>query len=338
MKILFYGAGVMGSLYAAKLQASGQDVSILARGNRLSAIREHGLVLEEGITGSRMSAQIKVVEVLNPEDAYDLVVVMMPKKNIPEILPILAENRRTPNVLFMFNNAAGPDQMVQALGRDRVLLGFPGAGGKMNGHIVQYSIVSGRQQPTTLGELDGSASLRLKNFIKSFKIAGFPVAISANMDAWLKTHATEICPMANALTMAEGQIKTLANDPKSLGLAVRAIKEGYRVLNALHIPITPARRRLFALIPERILVGLMRRVLRSKKAALLIGHADTARDEMEDLCSEVMALAQSASVLTPALDQQLQFNQDMNTMASSAFLLLSFWPGSSMGQTMNKDI
>ena len=31
MKILFYGAGVMGSLYAARLKDSGQDISVLAR-------------------------------------------------------------------------------------------------------------------------------------------------------------------------------------------------------------------------------------------------------------------------------------------------------------------
>ncbi len=40
MKILFYGAGVLGSLYAARLQESGQEVSILARGQRLA---QHGL-------------------------------------------------------------------------------------------------------------------------------------------------------------------------------------------------------------------------------------------------------------------------------------------------------
>ena len=34
MKILFYGAGVLGSLFAARLQESGQEVSILARGQR----------------------------------------------------------------------------------------------------------------------------------------------------------------------------------------------------------------------------------------------------------------------------------------------------------------
>ena len=46
MKILIYGAGVMGSLYAARLKESGQDVSILARGQRLADIRERGIIVD----------------------------------------------------------------------------------------------------------------------------------------------------------------------------------------------------------------------------------------------------------------------------------------------------
>jgi 2-dehydropantoate 2-reductase len=128
MKILFYGAGVIGSLYAAKLKKSGQEVSILAREQRLSDIRQHGIVLEDVSTGNLTTTRVNVVGQMDPEDAYDLVVVMLPKNHIPEILPILAVNRHISNVLFMVNNAAGPGEMISALGRERVLLGFPGGG------------------------------------------------------------------------------------------------------------------------------------------------------------------------------------------------------------------
>lgn len=46
LNVLVYGAGVLGSLYAARLQQSGCNVSILARGQRLAELREHGIVLE----------------------------------------------------------------------------------------------------------------------------------------------------------------------------------------------------------------------------------------------------------------------------------------------------
>ncbi len=51
MKILVYGAGVIGTLYAARLQESGQQVTLLARGQRLADVRRHGLTLEDVASG-----------------------------------------------------------------------------------------------------------------------------------------------------------------------------------------------------------------------------------------------------------------------------------------------
>ncbi len=65
MKILFYGAGVLGSLYAARLQEAGHQVSVLARGQRLSDIREHGLVLEDANTGLQTTTRVDVIERLD---------------------------------------------------------------------------------------------------------------------------------------------------------------------------------------------------------------------------------------------------------------------------------
>jgi 2-dehydropantoate 2-reductase len=53
MKILAYGAGVIGTLYAARLQESGQRVTGLARGRRLADIRTHSLVLEDVVSPIR---------------------------------------------------------------------------------------------------------------------------------------------------------------------------------------------------------------------------------------------------------------------------------------------
>ena len=304
MNILFYGAGVLGSLYAARLHEAGQQVSILARGQRLADIREHGIVLEDGDTGERTTTRVNVVERLALVDAYDLVVVLMRKNHIAAILPVLAANHHTPNILFMGNNAAGPGAMTEALGQDRVLLGFPGAGGYREGHKIIYKIVPGRQQSTTFGELDGSTTPRLERIVAAFKAAGFPVAISPNMDAWLKTHLAEVSPTANALYMASGDNYQLARNHEGLVLMVRAIREGYRVLQALDVPITPANHRVFSWIPEPILVAILRRVLNTKTAEIEIaGHANVARDEFKEHADDFRALARSTDVPTPAMER-----------------------------------
>jgi len=304
MKILVYGAGVMGSLYGARLEESGQDVTVLARGKRLEEIREHGLVLEDATAGQRTTTAVRSIDRLSPEDAYDLVVVLMRRTQIGAVLPILAENRHTPNVLFMCNNASGPDEMIEALGRNRVLLGFPGAGGVLTGHVVRYVVVSGRNQATTLGEPGGKTTPRLRRVARAFKAAGFPVETSKNMDAWLKTHVVKVSPVANALYMAGGDNHELARRRDVLALMVRAMREGFQVLRALQIPILPPKLKVVEWLPEPVVTFLMRLMVDTKQAEItMAGHANVARDEMKQIADEFMALAQTTSVPTPAMDR-----------------------------------
>ena len=47
MRILIYGAGVIGSLYAALFAEAGYDTSIYARGKRLEFLKKNGLLYKE---------------------------------------------------------------------------------------------------------------------------------------------------------------------------------------------------------------------------------------------------------------------------------------------------
>jgi 2-dehydropantoate 2-reductase len=307
MRILVYGAGNIGSLYAALLRASGQDVSILARGQRLADIRDHGIQLENAVTGERTAAWVDTVERLGADDAYDLVLVILPKNHVSEVLQILAANRATPSVMFFGNNAAGPGEMVDALGRDRVMLGFPGAAAVRRDGDIHYLITSAQEQPTTVGELDGGTSPRVVAIEKVLKAAGFSTAISSNMDAWLKTHVAKISPTGNALYMAGGDHHRLARTRDALVLMLRAIREGYNVLGALGVPITPAHQRIFQWIPEPLLLVIMRCMVESKEASVKIGHALGARNEMQTIADEFRTLSASASVSTPAIDRLYRY-------------------------------
>ena len=303
MKILVYGAGNIGSLYAAKLMDAGHDVTILARGARLHDIRAHGIVLQDFRTGRESTTQIKAVERLAAEDAYDLVLVILPRSSVPEVLPILASNQKTPSVMFFGNNASGPEEMIKALGRKRVLLGFPGAAAVPHEKYIRYIILDQREQPTTVGELDGSDSKRIKTIATALQSAGFPSAICTNMDAWLKTHVAEISPTANALYMAGSALDELKRNRNALVLMFRAIREGHRVLTALGIPITPSSHRIFRWMPMFLLVALTRRKLSDKAWSIKIGHAVAARDEMSAIADEFRELARKSGIATQAIDQ-----------------------------------
>jgi 2-dehydropantoate 2-reductase len=295
---------VLGSLYAAKLRQAGHDVSILARGQRLADLQASGIVLEEARTGVRTSTPVDVVDRLEPRDAYDVVLVIVRKDQLPSVLPIVGANRGTPTVLFMVNNASGPEALTQAVGRERVLLGFAGAGGTREADVVRYHILPAWQQATTLGELDGKRTPRLEQIAAALRQSGFPTALSARMDAWLTTHVVWTCPAAHALYMVGGSNDALARTRDAVVLWVRAVREGYRAMRRLGMPITPAILRVFEVIPEPLFVAFLRRLLDTPTAELVIArHANTARAEYVQLGNEFLALAQRAGVPTPAFDR-----------------------------------
>jgi len=307
MKILVYGAGVLGSVYAARLQANGHQVKILARGERLAQIREHGVVLCKSSCSTLSVTRVETVEAFTPEDDYDLVIVLVRKNQVNDILPILAANQRVPSFLFMVNNASGPAEYIRAVGRERVLLGFPGAGGTRKDHIVHYEIVNPLIQTTTIGELSGVETKRIDQIAEAFREAGFPTDISKNMDAWNKTHVALVSPIANAIYAAEGSNYRLAKTQDALILMVRSIQESLALLKKIGVPLTPFKFRVLPYLPEPLLVAGMKWALDSRWAELVITrHANAARDEMQALADEFRAL-NTIQMPMPATDQLYSF-------------------------------
>jgi 2-dehydropantoate 2-reductase len=306
MKILVFGAGVLGSVYAARLTQAGHEVTVLARGRRLAELRQYGIVLEEG--RRQVCIPVQVIDHLAPSDGYDLALVVVRKNQLDGVLPSLAANPNIPDLLFLFNNPAGPQEMVRAVGRRRVLIGFPGGGGQRTGHVVRY-LLSGRNgQPTTIGELDGQTTPRLLKIAEMLEGAGFPVQLSPTMDAWLKTHFALTGPVANAVYLAGGDPHRLSRTRDGLLLLVRAAREGLQVLHALGIPVVPERLRLLEWVPEPLLVALLQRAVTSERFELaVVCHAMAARDELQHLEEEFRFLVRLSGVPSPALDALAEY-------------------------------
>ena len=310
-KILVYGAGPLGSLFAARLREGGNDVSILARGQRLDDLRQHSIVLMDVQTKQQTVTRVNVVEELKPDDAYDLVLVIMRKNHALDILPILAANRHTPNVLFLCNNAAGPEVYVEALGQERVLIGFPNSAGYREGHIIHC--LSGTEDDPAFvpfGEGDGRITERTRRVAGIIESApGFGAEIRTDMDAWLKYHVALLFPsLAPALYAAGVDNYRLARTRDLVVLAIRAMREGFRVLHSLGLPITPAKLRAIEWLPEPILVPLAQRLLANPlMETALVKHAEAARSEVQHLIGEFMALARTTPVPTPTIDLLLRY-------------------------------
>jgi ketopantoate reductase len=306
-KILVYGTGPLGSLFAARLREGGNDVSILARGQRLADLREHGIVLVDVLTKQQTVTRVDVVEALAPDDAYDLVLVIMRKNHALAILPTLAANKHTPNVLFLMNNAAGPGALVEALGQERVLIGFPNSAGYREGHVI-HCLAGTEDDPALVpfGEVDGHITDRTQQMARILESApGFGAEIRTDMDTWLKYHVALLMPsLGPALYAAGTDNYRLARTRDLVVLSTRAIREGFRVLQAMGLPVTPSKFRVFEWVPEPILILAVRRLLANELMEVaLVKHANAARDEVKHLADEFLALARATSVPTPTIDR-----------------------------------
>jgi ketopantoate reductase len=311
MKILVYGAGPLGSLFAARLQQGGNDVSLLARGQRLNDLREHGIVLVNVQTKEQTVTHVNIVEELKPDETYDLVLVIMRKNHALQILPVLAANRHTPNVLFLCNNAAGPAAFVEALGKERVLIGFPNSAGYREGHVVHCLTGTPDDKANVpFGEVDGRITDRTREVARILESApGFGAEIRTDMDAWLKYHVALLFPsVAPALYAAGVDNYRLARTRDLVVQGIRAIREGFHVLQSLGLPVTPSKLKMFTWLPEPILVPLAQRLLANPlMETALVKHAEAAHDEVQHLIGEFMALTRTTSVPTPTIDRLLRY-------------------------------
>jgi 2-dehydropantoate 2-reductase len=303
-RVLVLGAGVIGSVYAGKLIQAGHRVVMLARGRRLADLQTHGLLLQDAESGHRTQLPVLADDTHGVGGRYDLVLVSVRAEQLPATLPILAAVTGDCDVLF-FGNAAGRSRVLtEALG-DRALLGFPAAAGVREGPLIRYMLI--RQQKTTLGEPGGAPSPRARRLQAVFRGAGFPTAISANMDGWLMGHAAFVVPIAFALYRDGADAARLASDPGTVRLMVRATRQAFQALRAAGAAEIPGNLNvLYLWMPEAFTIRYWQRVLAGPRGELwFAAHSRAAHEEMTILGQELQAAVRHTGRSAPALDTLL---------------------------------
>lgn len=304
MKTLFFGAGPLGLLYAYRLHESGADATVLARREKYELLNAGKLSLVNGFTEDRVFPEFEVVDHLRAEDEYDLVVVLVRKNKIGSVLEALRPCERVKNVLFMGNNVLGFDTYLSVLSREKVLFGFPGAGGGWEENAIRYvdsESPGAKRMPVRIGEIDGVERERTREIRSLFENAGVPVEMVADIDGWLKYHAAFVVPICLAIYRHRYDLKALAADRESLRLIVRAAKECGNALRALgYTKRQPFKFNLFYWLPEGITAKIFRKLLTSRYAEVAFAlHAGAARNEFAELTKDFMSLVDQTDVETP---------------------------------------
>ena len=122
MKILVYGAGVLGCNLARNLLRAGKDVTLLARGNWAAEIKQNGLRIKDKFSPCVSVSRIPVVTELASDAVYDVIFVVLRYTQLDSVLDTLRANR-TKNIVFVGNNVQAR-ALAAALPGKNVLFAF----------------------------------------------------------------------------------------------------------------------------------------------------------------------------------------------------------------------
>jgi 2-dehydropantoate 2-reductase len=203
MRVCIYGAGAVGGHVAARLLAArSADVSVVARGAALSAMRERGLTLR--FNGKEEIRAAVPVATDDPATlpSQDYVVVTLKAPALPGVAETIARLLKPDGCAVFLNNGI-PWWWQQGLGEPGPLPLLDPQGALWT-HLrtrtlgcVVYSpnepvepgvIVHRGANRWVMGEPDNSVSARLERIVKLFDAAGLSAEASTNVrrEVWLK--------------------------------------------------------------------------------------------------------------------------------------------------------
>lgn len=293
MRILVYGAGVLGCNLAHDFYRAKKDVTILARSVWAARIQQEGLVIKHLCRTTR--DRIKVVTQLEKDDVYDVIFVVMQYSQINEILPILQENK-SKTIVFVGNNLKA-QEYEQVLPEKQVLFAFYSACGKREKTRVN-SIALGK---IIIGQAKGEGNGMLVDSI--FENTKIKVQKMTDMDSWLKTHAAFILPLAYACYYADGNLKNLKKERTLLNMLIEAVREGYEVVEDAGFSIVPYEEYEYVTTNREKCYSYFKMLCATFIGKMAISdHAMSAVQEMRALSADFQGLKEKSGMETPNWD------------------------------------
>lgn len=249
MRILIYGAGVIGSLYAALFAQAGFDTSIYARGKRLETLQTRGLLYAENRQVRK--ADVSVLSKLEDSDHYDFIFLTVRENQLIQALGELKTNR-SPCIVTMVNSIDDYGNWESICGKGRILPAFPGAGGGIQADVLDASLTPRLIQPTTFAEISGEKTERTKALSALFRKAGIPYQQVTDMHLWQLCHLAMVVPIADAYEQADHPSEA-GKDRKLMRQTAEQLKTNFRRLKKARGRLSPAKMNLFLLLPVPVL-------------------------------------------------------------------------------------
>ena len=234
MRIVVVGAGGVGGYFGARLARGGHDVTVVARGAHLDAIRGGGLRVRSAVEGeytARVSAVAKV-DGLPEADAVLLCVKSFDTEAaVAQIRGVVG--RETP-VLSLQNGVDNEDKIDAALGLGHALGGvaYVFAAIEAPGVIVHNFAGS-----VVLGELDGRATPRAERLRDAFAAAGVPVTLSDDIRRVLWEKYLMLAAQAGTTALTRCPIGVIRDTPETWRMYRLLVEELAALGRASHVTL-----------------------------------------------------------------------------------------------------
>jgi len=234
MRIAVFGAGAVGGYFGSRLAAAGADVTFIARGSHLSALRSRGLRIESP------AGDVHLPTVAATDDpasigAVDVVMFTVKLYDVESALPRLAPLLASDTIVLPFQNGVDcVDLVVRAVGP-------PHAGGGtcyVSAVIAEPGVIRHTAMGHLIfGELDGRGSPRLERFLAVCRNAPFQSTLSPNIavDIWTKFARLSVFSGLTAVTRSP--IGVIVGDPDLRELLEAPAGEAFAVARAKGIPV-----------------------------------------------------------------------------------------------------
>lgn len=251
MRICIFGAGAIGGTLAVELALAGADLTVIARGRHLAAIKARGLTRR--IDGKERHARVRATDDTAEVGPQDVVIVTLKAHSLPlatdALKPLFHENTTLLTAMngvpyWYFHRFGGPlngacvhavdpgGVLWREIGPERALGCVVYAAAEIvEPGIVQH--IAGNR--FIVGEPDGDSSARVVALSRTLEAAGFqaPVSSSIRDEIWLKLWGNLSFNPLSALTGAT--LVTLATDPGCRAAARAMMVEGQAVAEALGV-------------------------------------------------------------------------------------------------------
>ena len=280
MRLLIYGAGVIGCWYAALFSKAGYDTTIYARGKRLDLFQKEGLRYDK--KGKIHKADVKIIGRLEKADSYDFVFLTVKENQVHTALEELSHNI-SPNIVTMVNTIEGYEKWERLCGEERIIPAFPGAGGSFQDGILKAALTPYLIQPTTFAEINGCRTERVEKLAKLLKTSKIPYQIVKNMQEWQLCHLAMVVPIADAYYIAKNP-QMAWQETEVMEKTAKQMKYNFQTLYKSGIVLSPRKMNMFRQLPVFILkIGLIAVFKSNFGDVFMYQHSMNAPDEMRSL-------------------------------------------------------